>query len=176
MPLSSKSPDCTTVGESRASRKKSALLARAGRPQPNVAAFAKMAPVSSSNATKMPGCLSSRAALTRVCRAKTVLPVPGPPMTRLVRFRGSPPRLISSKPCKPVGSLDGSRGVALFFAVTPAPYTVRHRLRRIRTCILYGSAHGAAWVDKPGDGRCGIADIRRNLFNVECVSIDLRCT
>jgi len=31
-------------------------------------------------------------------------------------------------------------------------------------------------VDKPGDGRCGIADIRRNLFNVECVSIDLRCT
>src|ERR1700741_5383083 len=73
----------------------------------------------------MPGCLRSRAASTRACRAKTVLPVPGPPITRLVRFRGSPPRLISSNPWMPVATLDRTRGVTFSFAVTPAPEAMR---------------------------------------------------
>src|SRR5256885_16504588 len=96
-------------------------------------------------------------------------------MTRLVRFRGSPPRLISSKPCKPVGSLDGSRGAALFFPVTPAPYRARHTLRRIRTSIRYGSAPVAAGGAKPDDGRRGSAVGRVHLSDAALGSMVLRC-
>ena len=41
-------------------------------------------------------------------QANTVLPAPGPPMSRVVRWRGNPPRLSSSNPSMPVASL--SRG------------------------------------------------------------------
>jgi hypothetical protein len=40
--------------------------------------------------------------LTRHCTAKAVLPEPGPPFSSVVRWRGRPPRLISSKPAMPV--------------------------------------------------------------------------
>ena len=100
----------------------------------------------------MPDCLRSRAALTRVCRAKTVLPVPGPPMTSVVRFRGSPPRLSSSNPLMPVASLD-KRGAALFRAGTLAPDSVHHTMPQKPQVRLYGTDHkrrssGAA------SGRC----------------------
>ena len=46
-----------------------------------------------------------RAPLTSDCSAKTVLPQPGPPITSVVRPRGRPPSVISSKPWIPVGIL-----------------------------------------------------------------------
>ena len=57
MPLRSNSPDWTTSGDSCASRKNSLFLARADRPQSNVAALAMIWRGLSSNATKMPGFL-----------------------------------------------------------------------------------------------------------------------
>jgi hypothetical protein len=69
---------------------------------PNVAALATIWLVLSSNATNTPASCACCAPLTSAWSAKTVFPQPGPPMTRVVRSRGSPPSVISSKPWIPV--------------------------------------------------------------------------
>ena len=55
--------------------------------------------------TTMPGCLQSCAALTGNWSASMVLPEPNPLTSSIVRPRGKPPPVISSKPVKPVGAL-----------------------------------------------------------------------
>src|ERR1035437_9610557 len=56
----------------------------------------------------MPGSLHSCAPCTRNCSASRVLPEPGPPTSSVVRPRGKPPPVISSKPVMPVGALVGT--------------------------------------------------------------------
>ena len=51
-----------------------------------------------------PGSPYRVAPLTRNCMAKSVLPQPGPPHTRVGRPAGSPPEVISSNPGIPVGT------------------------------------------------------------------------
>jgi KaiC/GvpD/RAD55 family RecA-like ATPase len=60
----------------------------------------------SSKATKMAGSLQYCAPCIANCRAKIVLPEPGPPTSSVVQPRGRPPPQISSKPVMPVGALD----------------------------------------------------------------------
>ena len=45
---------------------------------------------------------------TRNCSANIVLPEPGPPTSSVVRLRGKPPPVISSKPMMPVAALAGA--------------------------------------------------------------------
>ena len=90
--------------------------------QPKLSALATMRFELSSKATKMPGSLHSRAPCTRNCSASTVLPEPGPPTSSVVRPRGKPPPVISSKPAMPVGALVGAftRGDRTDFILFPA--------------------------------------------------------
>src|SRR5688500_5064050 len=105
MPLRSKSPECTTSGDRRASRKNSLAFISADSFQSKVSALAAIWRVDSSKATNRPRVRPLRTALTRHCTANRVFPEPGPPLTRVVRWRGSPPWLSSSKPGIPVGIL-----------------------------------------------------------------------
>ena len=65
--------------------------------------------VVSSNDMKTPGAPRSRAPRTRNSAASSVLPVPGPPHTSVVRPSGSPPPVISSRPRIPVGAFVNPR-------------------------------------------------------------------
>jgi len=55
---------------------------------------------------KTPGSEKCRAPLTRNCVAKSVFPDPALPQTKVARPRGSPPKVISSKPSIPVADLE----------------------------------------------------------------------
>jgi hypothetical protein len=81
------------------------LTQQVGEPQPKLSALVSMRWEVSSKATKMPGSLQSRAPWARNCKAMMVLPEPGPPTSKVVRPRGRPPPVISSKPAIPVGTL-----------------------------------------------------------------------
>lgn len=70
------------------------------------------------------------------------LPAPGPPMSRLVRWRGSPPWLNSSNPSMPVAILGRSLEVALFFLYTIA---FQYRWQQCTSLDLVGQPWIAFW-------------------------------
>ena len=111
-----------------------------------MAAFAIIWPALSSNATNRPASLATWMPLTSAWSAKTVLPQPGPPITRVVRPCGSPPSVISSKPWMPVSILltDGY-GESIFTASPrPRPSRADHTpLSAMHNgCQSDGSSHG----------------------------------
>jgi len=93
MPARSKSPALTSGGDKCASMKNSFLAGTLASPQLKVAPLAISWRGLSSKATNMPLAPWPCTAFTRHCSANTVLPAPGPPMIKLVRWRGRPPWL-----------------------------------------------------------------------------------
>jgi hypothetical protein len=70
-----------------------------------LAKFARSAAGDSSNEIIKLGSSNVVAPFTRYCMAKTVLPLPGPPTTIVVRPIGKPPRKMASSPVIPLGDV-----------------------------------------------------------------------
>src|SRR6185312_2804087 len=148
MPLRSKVPDCTRSGIGCASRKTIFLDRSSARFQPKLSAFAMSRFEASSKATKIPGSLHSCAPCTRNWSERMVLPEPGPPTSSVVRPRGRPPPVISSRPVIPVGALVVLRGTGSSeFMVCPwkAGWESRHATNGCLACeyALDAKAHPA---------------------------------
>src|ERR1035437_8968529 len=102
-------------------------------------------------APDMPGSLQSFAPCARNCSASMVLPEPGPPTSSVVRPRGKPPPVISSKPAMPVGALVGTftRGDRTDFILPPVVIIINFLLRgsagrRLGSRCCCGALEGGA--------------------------------
>src|SRR6187549_3821616 len=95
-----------------------------------------------------------RAPLTSAWSAKTVLPAPGPPMMRLVRWHGSPPYVILSKPSMPVSdfSIEFWRMYALPVLVMSVWLTVRKMIETDGGALMQNRRQITGRKSVAGDG------------------------
>ena len=108
------------------------LSDRAFKSKPSEATLRVISSGVSSKASSTPGSPYSSTPLTRNSIPSIVLPQPGPPHTIVVRPRGKPPPLISSRPRMPVGAFSSpcerSRTLSVPVSVSNASHVYLWRL------------------------------------------------